>query len=67
MRRGTAGALRLILPKHAVSVAAHRAAALQSSLQLEIYERDHARDSLEKIDPRRAGNINHLARSLARI
>jgi hypothetical protein len=35
---------------------AHRAAALSPDLSVELYERDPVRDSLEKIDPRRAGN-----------
>jgi hypothetical protein len=39
-------------------VVAHRFAALEPGLALELYERDPARDSLEKIDPRRAGNLH---------
>lgn len=37
---------------------AHRLAALEPGLAIELYERNPARDSLEKIDPRRAGNLN---------
>ncbi len=37
---------------------AHRFAALAPHVAIELYERDPARDSLEKIDPRRAGNLH---------
>jgi hypothetical protein len=39
-------------------VVAHRFAALAPDLAIELYERDAARDSLERIDPRRAGNLH---------
>jgi hypothetical protein len=55
-RRGTVNALRLILPKGATRHVAHRAAALTPDLSIEFYERDPVRETLEKIDPRRAGN-----------
>jgi hypothetical protein len=55
-RRGTINALRLILPKGAARHVAHRAAALNPDLSIELYERDPVRETLEKIDPRRAGN-----------
>ena len=55
-RRGTINALRLILPKEAARHVAHRAAALNPDLSIELYERDPLRETLEKIDPRRAGN-----------
>jgi hypothetical protein len=35
---------------------AHRAGALHPDLSIELYERDPLRETLEKIDPRRAGN-----------
>ena len=57
-RRGTINALRLILPKEAARHVAHRAAALNPDLSIELYERDPLRETLEKIDPRRAGNQN---------
>ncbi|MDP9146335.1 MAG: hypothetical protein M3N22_01645 [Acidobacteriota bacterium] len=57
IRRGTTGTLRLIVPENAVNVIAHRFAALDRSVALELYQRDPARSSLEKIDPRRAGNL----------
>ena len=55
-RRGNIVALRLILPKGAARHVAHRAAALTPDLPIELYERDPVRETLEKIDPRRAGN-----------
>lgn len=50
--------MRLIVPKDSSSVVAHRFAALAPHVAIELYERDPARDSLEKIDPRRAGNLH---------
>lgn len=55
-RRGNIVALRLILPRGAARHVAHRAAALAPGLSIELYERDPVRESLERIDPRRAGN-----------
>lgn len=55
-RRGTVTALRVILPKGAVQHIAQRACALRSNLAIEFYERDPTRETLEQIDPRRAGN-----------
>jgi hypothetical protein len=55
-RRGTINALRLILPRGGARHLAHRAAALAPDLCIELYERDPVRETLEKIDPRRAGN-----------
>jgi hypothetical protein len=57
MHRGTVGAVRLMVPKDACGVVAHRLAALRRGVQVELYELDGARDALEKIDPRRAGNL----------
>jgi hypothetical protein len=57
-QRGTLGGVRLIVPKDTCSVVAHRIAALEPSLEIELYERDPARDSLERIDPRHAGNLH---------
>jgi hypothetical protein len=56
-RRGSVSGLRLILPKDASRSIAHRFAALDPRLPLELYERDAALDTLEKVDPRSAGNI----------
>jgi hypothetical protein len=56
-QRGTIGGVRLIVPKETCSVVAHRFAALEPGLAIELYERDPAHDSLERIDPRRVGNL----------
>ena len=50
--------VRLILPKDSCSTVAHRLAALDPQLNFELYEHDPAQDILEKIDPRRAGNLD---------
>jgi len=50
--------VRLILPKDTCSTVAHRLAALDPQLNFELYEHDRAQDILEKIDPRRAGNLD---------
>ncbi len=50
--------VRLILPKDTCSTVAHRLAALDPQLTFELYEHDPALDILEKIDPRRAGNLD---------
>jgi hypothetical protein len=55
-RRGSVTGLRLILPKGSARLVASRAAALTSDLSLELYEREPVRESLERIDVRRAGN-----------
>ena len=56
--RGAITGLRLILPKNAGSSVAHRLAALDLQLAVELYEHDPALNILEKIDPRRAGNLD---------
>ncbi|MGB2624556.1 MAG: hypothetical protein WA857_07135 [Candidatus Acidiferrum sp.] len=55
-RRGSVTDLRLILPKGSARLVASRAAALTSDLSLELYEREPVRESLERVDVRRAGN-----------
>jgi len=57
-RRGTVAGLRLILPRNANRTVAHRFAALNPKLAIELYELDPARETLEKIDPRSAGNLD---------
>jgi hypothetical protein len=57
-RRGTVAGLRLILPKGAARSVAHRAAALDPGLPIEIYESDPVSETLERIDARRAGNLD---------
>ncbi|MHB8503398.1 MAG: hypothetical protein ACYDCG_16105 [Candidatus Acidiferrales bacterium] len=55
-RHGAVIALRLILPKGAARHVVPRAAALTPDLSIELYERDPVRETLERIDPRSAGN-----------
>ncbi len=50
--------LRLILPKNTGATVAHRLAALDPRLAVELYEHDPLLNVLEKIDPRRAGNLD---------
>ena len=57
-RRGTISSLRLILPKNTSHTVAHRLAALDPQLNVEIYERDPSRETMERIDPRVAGNLD---------
>jgi len=56
--RGVITGLRLILPKNACGTIAHRLAALDPQLAVGLYEHDSALNTLEKIDPRRAGNLD---------
>jgi hypothetical protein len=56
--RGTITGIRLILPKNASGMVAHRLAAVDSELTVELYEHDPAPNILEKIDPRRTGNVD---------
>ena len=55
--RGTIAALRMILPKNASHTVARRLPALAPDCPVELYERDPALETLEKIDPRRAANL----------
>src|SRR5260370_29139248 len=57
-RRGTITGIRLILPKNASGIVTHRLAAVDSELTVELYEHDPAPNILEKIDPRRTGNVD---------
>jgi hypothetical protein len=57
-RSGAAMGLRLILSKGEGRFLAHRFAALDPRIPVELYERDSALDRLEKIDPRSAGNVD---------
>jgi len=66
----------IILPKNACGTVAHRLAALDSKLAVELYEHDSAMNILEKIDPgaratwppgwSRIVNRTHCSRSPAR-
>jgi hypothetical protein len=66
-QRGTVGDVRLIVPKGTCSVVAHRFAALAPGLAIELYERDPARDSLEKIESASRWESASLASAVARI
>ncbi len=55
-RKGTVEGLRLILPRGSAGIAAHRMAALDERLRVELYERDAARETIEKTDWRGTGN-----------
>ena len=57
-RRGAITGLRLILPKEAGRTVVHRLAALDPRLCVELYEHNPSLNTLEKIDPRRAGNLD---------
>jgi len=57
-RRGLVVALRLILPNGAGPRVAHRLAALDPNLPIELYERDSSQETIQRIDPRAAGNID---------
>jgi hypothetical protein len=56
--RGAVTGLRLILPSNSSGTVAHRFAALGPQLSVELYEHEPALNILEKIDPRRAGNLD---------
>ncbi|GAC1702733.1 MAG: hypothetical protein NVS9B4_08770 [Candidatus Acidiferrum sp.] len=50
--------LRLILPKNSIAGVAHRLAALSAHGTVELYECDQVRGRLDKVDPRKAGNLD---------
>ncbi len=58
IRRGAINRLRLILPRKTGGTVAHRLAALDPQLAVEVYEHDPSLNTLEKIDPRRAANLD---------
>jgi hypothetical protein len=57
-RRGTICGLRLILPAGASRTVAHRFGALDRKVQVELYELDPLRETIERRDPRSAGNVD---------
>ena len=57
-RHSTIAGLRILLPKNTCGTVAHRLAACDPHLHVELYEHDSSRETLEKIDPRRAGNLD---------
>ena len=50
--------LRLILPAGASRTVAHRFGALDSKVQVELYELDPLRETIERRDSRSAGNVD---------
>lgn len=56
--RATIGALRLILPKGASRNIVRRLAALEPHCAVELYEHEPTLETLEKMDPRRAANLD---------
>jgi len=50
--------LRILLPKNATRTVAHRLEALGPHCVVDLYERNPALETLEKIDPRRAANLD---------
>ncbi|HXN93018.1 MAG TPA: hypothetical protein VN879_00865 [Candidatus Acidoferrales bacterium] len=54
--RGAVTGVRIVLPKNSCGIVAHRLAALDPQLAVELYEHDPALNILEKIDRRSAGN-----------
>lgn len=57
-RRGFISGLRFIVPKGAARAAAHRLQVLNNKFNLELYESDPARETLERIDPYSASNVD---------
>ena len=56
--RGAVTGVRIVLPKNSCGIVAHRLAALDPQLAVELYEHDPALNILEKIDRRSAGNLD---------
>jgi hypothetical protein len=57
VRRGFVAGLRLIVPKGASGAVAHHVRALRPQVNIEIYELEMVNESVSRIDPRSAGNI----------
>jgi hypothetical protein len=57
-RPGTIAVLRILLPQNASRTVVHRLAALDPQCPVELYERNPALETLEKIDHRRAANLD---------
>jgi hypothetical protein len=57
-RRGFIAGLRLMIPRSACRAVAHRFHALSPKLNLELYECDPRRETLERIDSRSTGNLD---------
>jgi hypothetical protein len=56
--RGVIAGLRLIVPKDTGGIFAHFRRALNSRLNLQVYELDLLRENLDRIDPGSAGNLD---------
>ncbi|HEY1468236.1 MAG TPA: hypothetical protein VGF61_04285 [Candidatus Acidoferrum sp.] len=54
---GTVSALRLILPKGKSAILAHRLAAIDPRVTIQVFELDALSETLEKVDPCASGNI----------
>jgi hypothetical protein len=57
-QRGLIAGLRLIVPKGAARAAAHRFQTLHGKLNLELYESDPTRETLDCTDPHSIGNLD---------
>jgi hypothetical protein len=57
-RSNAVAGLRLILPKGDIAAIAHRLAALHPQINVELFVHDPALETVEKMDPRDAGNIS---------
>jgi len=57
-RNGSIAGMRLIVPKGTPRSLAHRFAALDPTLAVELYERDPVSETIERVDPRIAGNLD---------
>jgi hypothetical protein len=57
-RRGPLNGLRMILPKGTGRAVAHRCRALRPQLSVEVYELDPVLETVQRIDPRSAGNAD---------
>ncbi len=56
-KRGSLAALRLILPKGKAAMLANRLRALAKSVEIQVYELDPLRESLEHVEPCASGNV----------
>ena len=57
-RKGRVSFLRLILPQGKAGLLAHQLASLDSRLAVQIYELNPLNENLERVDPRRDGNVS---------
>jgi len=58
VRRGFVAGLRLIVPKGTSAAVAHRVLALRPEMNVEVYELDTLQESVSRVDPRSAGNVD---------